>query len=114
MRHTKKASAVVDSVTATDIPHKIRQWVHKAYYNANTDSYAYSTHLPPDALVHTLILIYIQMNARKYTNKFSKTAKFDLALNLSERSIWQSSCTNKTLRPLNLSHQASGETNACC
>jgi hypothetical protein len=82
VRHTKKASAVVEIVTATDILHKIQQWVHKAYYNANTDSYAYSTHLPPDALFHTLILIYIQMNARKYTNMFSKTAKFDLALNL--------------------------------
>jgi hypothetical protein len=52
-KHTRKASVEVDIVTATDILHKIQQWVHKACYNANTDSYAHSTHQPHGAFVHS-------------------------------------------------------------
>ena len=54
-KHTKKVSGEVDFVTATGILHKIQQWVHKACYNANTDSYAHSTHQPHDAFVHILL-----------------------------------------------------------
>ena len=70
-KHTKKASVGVDIVTATDIPHKIQQWVHKACYNANTDSYLHSTHLPRDALAHT-----------SNNHMLSRTVKLSFALKL--------------------------------
>jgi hypothetical protein len=54
-KHAKKASAGVDIVTVTDIPHKIQQWVHKACYNANIDSYAHSTYQPHKTFGHATV-----------------------------------------------------------
>jgi hypothetical protein len=101
-RHTKKDSAGVDFVTETCIHHKIRRWVHKACYNADTDSYVYSTHLPRDALVHTT----------KHSHTF-KNCQICLHFEPSGSSIWQCSCTSKTLKVLDLSHQASREAKRC-
>jgi hypothetical protein len=73
-KHTKKASAGVDIATVTDILHKIQQWVHKACYNANTDSYAHSTHQPHNAFVHTH-----KIDALKPVKQFFTTILAELA-----------------------------------
>src|SRR6266852_5494719 len=101
-KHTKKASVGVDIVTATDILHKIQQWVRKACYNANTDSYALSTHQPHDAFVHTLL-----------KNMLLKNRQTIFRHNSCGTSSLTEFCTIKTLILHNLSHQASSEATRC-
>ena len=65
-KHTNKASVEVDIVTVTGTLHKIQQWVHKACYNANTDSYAHSTYQPHNAFVHTLVKNMLLKTAKRF------------------------------------------------
>jgi hypothetical protein len=96
-KHTKQASVGVDNVTATGILHKIQQWVRKACYNADTDSYA------PLLTSHTM---FLSTPHKKYATKAVKRFRYYS----SENRPLTGFCTIKTLGLHILSHQASGET----